>query len=75
MDAKGRKYVYLKDYGGSSYVGNVRGANMPSDGRGISYIYEFNLAQIPASSGKISFNTTYIADDGFELPVSVEVRG
>ena len=74
MDASGHKYEYLKSNGGSIYVGYVHKLDMPKDGRSISYTHEFNLAQIPVSAGKISFITTYIDDDGFELPVSVEVR-
>jgi hypothetical protein len=72
-DARGRKYSYLKDYNGSSsYVGNVKGGH--GNEEQISYIHEVHLAQIPPSAGKITFHSTYYADDGFTLPVSAVLR-
>ena len=73
-DATGAKCSFLSEHGDSSRVGVRIRMQRPEYGQSFSFLYKIHLASLPASEGRITFNAIYIAEDGFELPVSTIVR-
>jgi hypothetical protein len=73
-DITGRQFSFVHEYGDSSQVGTLRRQSRPVYGESTSFLYRFYLSALPASSGKLTFHVTYIADDGFQLPVSVQMH-